>query len=395
MERVDPQGSAIDKSALTLPPVPENMGALASELSGRFVDDPQFAAVEVTLQRDKVIVYWHGKPSAAVLGMISTKPDVSTEFRETRFKPGLLREAARRLLASNPNVESAHARYDGSGLAVSLDPTVPLANRPSQAALQAATGFPTTVDTQAPVAASTRQYDYSYHLGGARIYHPLGDGRASGCTSGFAVRSQLDPAKQGMMFAAHCGTSELGNDWVVSGANTYLWGKTVAFDWDHDGAIIDSGFSQPYMWIGAYDTTNYTKINGGRNAYKNQELCYSGSYSGLVCGNVVTETGVLYKLDNGKLSNITGFMTQQKSGTPAAGNGDSGGPGYEVTYDTYSGSYKRYAVGIISAIPMNSPAECLGVPGSTAENGRKCSPTVYATSVISITNQLGWSVIEQ
>ncbi len=59
---VSVQSSSSGIGALTLPPVSEEMSELASQLSGKLAGDPNFASVEVTPKRDRVIVYWHGAP---------------------------------------------------------------------------------------------------------------------------------------------------------------------------------------------------------------------------------------------------------------------------------------------------------------------------------------------
>ena len=396
-EWIGSPNSQADISALTLPPIPEDMSSLASELTGRFANNPQFASAEVTPQRDRIVVHWHGRPSAPLLSLTGATPGVSTEIRQTRFQPGLLRAATQKIFGYHSAIKSAGIRHDGSGLIVSVDPAAFPGSRPSQSELQAVTGYPTLVNFSAPAAASTRQYDFSYHLGGARLYFFSPTGLSS-CTAGFPVTQNSDPTNQGMMFAAHCGISQLGDDWNVleppARDRGYKWGETVAFDYYHDGAIIDSGFSQPYMWIGDYQATTYARVNGARNAFRGQELCYSGSFSGLVCGNIVQETNVSYTM-GGYPSPVVGFITNNQLGNKAAGNGDSGGPGYELTYDTGTNTYKRYAVGIISAIPANSGTECAGVPGDPAPDGRKCSETVFAGSVVQIMNDTGWSVREQ
>lgn len=75
---------------------------------------------------------------------------------------------------------------------------------------------------------------------------------------------------------------------------------------------------------------------------------------------------------------------------PAVGNGDSGGPGYQLV--STADGLKRNAVGIISAIPGGSGTTCQGVPGDSAPGGRKCSSTAYATSVSSIAASLGYYI---
>ncbi|MFP5311210.1 MAG: hypothetical protein ACLGH7_02165, partial [Actinomycetes bacterium] len=67
-------------------------------------------------------------------------------------------------------------------------------------------------------------------------------------------------------------------------------------------------------------------------------------------------------------------ITDQASRYPAAGNGDSGGPVVSVI----NGS--AYASGIISGI-QNYSSICIGIAGSDAEGGRKCSSRVIYAPV--------------
>lgn len=169
------------------------------------------------------------------------------------------------------------------------------------------------------------------------------------------------------------------------GNNGVIGARTTSYD----GAIINTGFNNPGFYTSTWDSSTYTALNGATFAPVGSEVCYSGSYSGLICGNIVQEHGVVYSL-GGDPTSVIGMRTLQSSGTPGVGNGDSGGPGYALV--NVSGTLKRYAVSIISAIPGGSPATCTGVPGDPAPGGRKCSATVFATSVPQIASALGWSL---
>lgn len=379
-----------DAEALALPPVPEAMHRLASNLSEQFGADPYFSAAEVTEDRSQVIVYWYGDPSSEVRAAAAGEPTVETVFEQTEFLPGELRAAAYELVTSNPAVAAAAALYDGSGIRVSLNASSARA-RSTDAGIRADVAFPVTFDDLAPTPAyaNTRQSDLEYHLGGARI---TSWNTGGGCTSGFAVVKDDNPDVQGIMFAAHCGA--VGEQWVTPDITVtpevwYLWGETVARDVLNDGGIQDTRWSQPLVWTAEWNSNVYTLINGEASSYIGQEICYSGSYSGLLCGNIVNSTTEIYSL-GGDLTAVFGMRTEQQAGLPAVGNGDSGGPGYQLL-NTSSG-LKRYAVGIISAIPTGSGATCRGVPGGAGSNGRKCSSTVWYTSVITIGNNLGWHV---
>lgn len=382
----EPPAQLDDEWALTLPIVPEGMARLASDLAEQFGDDPDFSAVEVTEDRSRVVVHWYGQPSDAIESSISRASGVATEFAPVEYRPGDLRQAAAVLL-TDPSVASVSIPPDSSRLEISLHEALNTpGGRTASTDWSARAGFPVSVELDAPTPAATRQNDINYHLGGARIYRFEDPFIRGGCSSGFAVVRASDPSQQGTMLAAHCGG--VGSRFVTSdGTFAYHYGDMVARDTTHDGAILSMAWSQPFVWTNTWDSNVYTQVNGVASPYVGQELCYSGSYSGLVCGNIVRATGVAMNL-GGDLTAVSAFRTENASGIPSAGNGDSGGPGYQLV-NTVNGA-RRWAVGIISAIPSNSPTACRGVPGDV--NGRRCSPTVFSTSVVLIGNRTGWYV---
>ncbi|WP_448061796.1 hypothetical protein [Cellulomonas hominis] len=366
----------------------EEMARLASDLTETFGEDPDFASAEVTRDRSKVIVHWYGQPSDDVEQVVDAADGVTTEFAPVAYRPGDLRDAASAVFAEYPQVASVSVRPDASGLDISVradtSTTAPRSAAPDWAAI---TGFPVSVDRGAPEPAMTRQNDINYHLGGARIYRFEDPFIRSGCTSGFAVVRASDTSQQGMMLAAHCGS--VGAQFITSdGTFAYNYGSVVERDTGYDGAILSMAWSQPFVWTSTWDSNVYTQINGVASAYVGQELCYSGSYSGLLCGNIVQNTSVIMNL-GGDLTSVTAFQTQHISNSPTVGNGDSGGPGYQLVNTT--NGVRRWAVGIISAIPNNSGTTCQGVPGGGSSD-RRCSATVYATSVVLIGNRTGWYV---
>ncbi len=370
---------------LALPAVSEEMAKLASALTEKLQGNAAFASAEVPATRDRVIVHWHGPKTDQLSALLSEHSTVPAEIRQTRFAPGVLKQQAMALAKSEGAVSSYEIAHDGSGIAVSLNGESSKKDAASKSArrLQDATGIPVRISLDNPVPANNRQLDTGYHIGGSRLYSPDNGG---GCSSGFAVR-QSGTNKQGIMFAAHCGS--VGNRWAAydGGAYYYTWGPTVARNTTFDGAIIDSGWSQEYVWNGTYNTTGIASIRGYASQFVGQEICYSGGYSGTKCGNIVQAANVTYNL-GGDLTSVNGFRTAQVNNEPAVGNGDSGGPGYTIVSDS-AGYAKRLAVGIISAIPGGSGTNCQGIPGSDT---RRCSSTVYSTPVAGISNATGWYV---
>lgn len=69
-------------------------------------------------------------------------------------------------------------------------------------------------------------------------------------------------AATGSTEVPHCGA--VGTHWGVwdGGTIVYSWGNTTARNTTFDGAIIDSGWSQEYVWNGDYQTTGIAPIRG-------------------------------------------------------------------------------------------------------------------------------------
>lgn len=398
-EREPDAPSEADLDSLTLPIISEEMSNLASELMKNFAGDPQFASAEIPDDRSRVIVHWHGTRSPELSDMLDHNPSVAVEVRQTKFKPGVLRQRAEQLKNGNKEIKAHSIKHDGSGIGVSVGKESQ--NRSSKQELarkyEYAVKVPVEVAYGEPKPAEyERQYDMYWHLGGARIHAWAENGDHTQCTSGFTVRNP-NTGQYGSMFAAHCVVPDWTTGWGVwrEGDPTYdLFGlgNVVETVYSRDGAIIaGESVGHPFIWTSTWDSDSYEQIQGDRYPYIGMEICYSGSYSGLKCGNIV-RASESYTF-NGWPGDITGFRTEQSNGEPAAGNGDSGGPGYQFVSNTTTGP-KRLAVGIISAIPTDSGTTCQGVPGEFGVYGRKCSSTVWATSVSDIEIATGWHIPE-
>jgi hypothetical protein len=378
---------------LALPMVSDEMMMEASALLESFDGHRQMGSVGVSEDRSRIEVYWHGaRPEnfERALDALSTPVDI----RMTDYEPGLLRDIASDLISgeAGPDVASVAIAPDGSGLAVSLkeggaaraaapDPAV------QQEAVREFAGVPVDF-VAAPESATSRQSDTA-GMGGARIWQ-FDNGRIiNACTTAFAV-IRPDSSRKGVLTAAHC--SDIGARWVVhdgvDGSNSYyLLGDVVSRGVTYDAAVIDSTWSYPYIYTGAWDSNTYTPINGMTIPVVGIEICYSGSYSGLACGNIVRIAETVNQVCDPYGANcmaVRAFQTEHHTGVPTVGQGDSGGPGYVLT-NTPSG-VKRYAATIISAIRGGSSA-CSGIGG-----GRSCSATVLSTSVVEALRANGWAL---
>ncbi len=195
------------------------------------------------------------------------------------------------------------------------------------------------------------------------------------------------------MFAAHCANS--GDQTVMwpnnTGSTVYYYGNDGIVDsWvsTYDAAVIKTASNTGAVYTGAWNSAQGILIKGASNVPIGTELCYSGSYSGFICGNVVTQTGLSYSLSgvNGAAVNVQAAVrTDQANGTPAVGQGDSGGPG--VIPVLINGTASIVAGTIISAIPGGSGSTCSGI-----SDGRLCSSTGFSTLVTGALAATGWSI---
>jgi len=349
--------NALVQDLLVLPPIPPNMDRLADEIIEIANDDFNFATLQIREDRSSLVLYWYGDIPSFVEELIERQPDVKVEIRETEFQPGVLRKVMREILAENENVTAVSMNPDGSGIQVFLAGAPQNQRNRSLVNYFSDLPFPVQVEYGSFSPANSRQNDRTFRLGGARI-NMIEDSRIVGrCTSGFAA---LRPNNESVMItAAHCGPD--GSWWGavdMTNATFTPWGNISARTARYDAAIISSpnGWAQPFIWVNAWDSASVIPIHGVLAPRIGDEVCMSGSFSGLVCGNLVENTKEYYLSSNPQVS-VSGFISRQLDNVPAAGNGDSGGPVFRVVNSRF------YAIGIISAIPLDSPPVCQGVPG--------------------------------
>jgi hypothetical protein len=366
---------------LTLPTISSEMLAAASGLHDFAVTDPRYNTVEVLPDRSGLLVWWHGAPSDELRNYVA-RSGVPVAFAESEHSPTELRRIAS-VLVSDPatGVASATVPKDGSAVQVTVRGG---ADQMGESIIPDIDGVPVVVTSTDEVVSYSRQNDI-YAMGGARINRFTGASIDARCTSGFPVE-QASTGLKGVVTASHCGA--VGSQWVrwpdSTGPTVYPYGNNgmmVARIPAYDGAIIQTAFNNPGFYVSTWDSATYTALNGVAFVPVGAEICYSGSFSGLVCGNIVKDTGVTYSLSG--VGTVTGIRTMQSAGSPGAGQGDSGGPGYMLVND--AGTIKRHAATIISAGPGNSTT-CPGI-----NDGRVCSAEVLSTSVSQILSSAGWT----
>ncbi|MCE7482944.1 S1 family peptidase [Microbacterium profundi] len=376
-----------------LPPVPEGLMNWASETQDRLESVNQFSTVSLSEDRKSAEIYWYGAATDALDEALTAAPaEYAVTVVPTLYEPGELRTAALDLLNAGEfngsAVTATWPDFDGSGLGVQIDDMS--ANRGTGATEYQ--GFPVEVSEGEAAAAIGRQDD-NLHLGGSRLVRASTGGR---CSLGFSVQSTASSPTDGGMFAAHCGN--VGDAWLrpTPTSGTYVsMGSTGAEINNRDGAILTGTFFNPAVYIGSYTSDAYVGITTVNTPVNGTEICYSGSFSGTTCGNIVSQPIYNYSLTG--VGNITGLMTANPQGLPAFGNGDSGGPGIAVFQHT-DGTLRISASTIISAIPSNNKsANCQGIPGSgpansTNPNDRQCSHIGIVTRAKDIASSLGYSI---
>ncbi|WP_374974674.1 hypothetical protein ACEYYH_12265 [Microbacterium trichothecenolyticum] len=250
-------------------------------------------------------------------------------------------------------------------------------------------GIPVAVEYGAALTPTLRNHEPSISPGQRYSGAYMHNG-STACTTGFRV-TQPSSSTPGMASAEHCSTTAaIGTQWYYNSTLGHFIGQAQGqmmppgpgyrpdlASWTGGGA----GALVPGIFIG--DNTvagsGVYAIKGAASTPVGAYVCYSGSRSGTICGNTVTNINVTacYGAPYGCYDNIT--VTSQVSGTPSAGQGDSGGP----AYNTNSGNI--YAAGFISGI-SNGTTTCSGDAG-----GRLCS-SVVLFSVINDVFVAGWAL---
>lgn len=128
----------------------------------------------------------------------------------------------------------------------------------------------------------------------------------------------------------------------------------------------------PGVFIGDNTVSGSTvhPVKGVAGASVGSRVCYSGSLTGTVCGNIVSNTNatVCYGAPYGCYDHLV--VTTHEYSTPSAGQGDSGGPAFISTAQGVQ------AAGFISGI-QNATTTCTGDSG-----GRLCSATVFYVPIV-------------
>lgn len=301
-------------------------------------------------------------------------------------------------LANGDRIVTAIPAKDGSSITVGLESAGGGVSMFSESRLSSVlrTDINLVVEDAPDVKPATRNASGAseYWLGG-NIMRTNVDATGGGywsCSTGFRI-GNLSTSAPGMLSAEHCGRDKPYTAWQYSSVNNV----TQNHIGDFQGFLSTAGFnSDTALWTGgrlskmipAIYTGSYTDIStgefvrGGNYPAVGTDVCYTGSRSGNVCSNEVLFTGltICYSVTQ-CYAGIT--WTSQRSSIEAAGNGDSGGPVYQMV------AGKAMASGVISGIVGGSQT-CTGDPGTATRN---CSPVaLFAPVVAAIGSGGSWGL---
>lgn len=298
------------------------------------------------------------------------------------------------VLESGDRVVMATPAKDGSQITIGLDSSLGVTRMsPNSLADSLGTEIPLVVNEAPEVESSLRNNTgtYSFVAGNGMSTTHVDPGYINVCTTGWLV-GRLDASARGMLSADHCGSGKPSTSWWYSwtqNSNTVLGtfqgqlSGLAASDlglWT-GGQIADKGI--PAVYVGSY--TNATQadwVRGGNYPALGTDVCYSGSRSGNVCDNEVIAQGLTVCYD--VFQCYAGIsMTSQRDSIEAAGNGDSGGPVYQMVGGQLNAS------GIISG-RVGGSSTCTGDPGESG--GRQCSPVNLFAPIIAALSGTDWGL---
>ncbi|WP_406060801.1 hypothetical protein OG462_24710 [Streptomyces sp. NBC_01077] len=301
-------------------------------------------------------VYWHGAVPADMRKHIENRAAaVPVSVLPAEYSKAELGAEARRLLASG-SVSLASTRADGKGVDVRRAPGATV-EKPAVGGVPAFTDPAASTAGSAPVplscadgAAYCREDDISPYYAGART---------SGCTTGWPVR--LRTGARAILTAAHCGGS---------GTTAYDGGGDVMGTVENHDPFFDlesiNTNANGRMWDGWWQNSTFTKpVHGLGNSWVGNWICMSGSRSGTLCGLQVTQVNASNLASASSWPNWPYSVAAAHDASFGPGNGDSGGPTFDLTGDLE----RVIAKGSVSHGYGDAEVPCKGQPSSST---RKC-----------------------
>ena len=133
----------------------EELSSAADAITEELGSRPQFSALEALPDASTLRLYWHGQaPSDALGEVLERHPEIAVEVVGTSYSPETLREAAERLVSTEPGVGAAVPLADGSGIRIEVFPEE-VSGTPEDLAdrITRETGIPIEIGTAPPVPA--------------------------------------------------------------------------------------------------------------------------------------------------------------------------------------------------------------------------------------------------
>lgn len=329
-------------------------------------------------ERDVVHFYVHGSDAAVTALIENEMPDLQAWDVVPAVRPIEEVEDTIEKIAADPAMLPAGLRFvsgtpapDGASITIGVEGADALLR--SSALPDQILGTPVSFVDEARAEPTLRVRNVAPVVSGGFMRGPTSSG-SSGCSTGFPVLRYAD-GQYNMISADHC-TDLQGADWTW-GSGTHSVGSSTfqaAGDTDLELFVEPDSLSTWVFAGGHQDAATVAPIRGYLAPVGGNLVCYSGSFSGLVCNNV---------LEDSDTYNCIGFLvcywtrwSHQIAGTPAAGNGDSGGPVFTLLVRPDDNTVGAYGVGVTSMIPGDSGYTCTGEPGDPDPGGRKCSSNV-------------------
>lgn len=374
-------------------PIPEKTREAISALSSSSLDN-EILEFKWNHEDASLTIFAHDADAVAAKAEALFPPDQEVSYASAAVTKAELESTVENFvatLATSPQglgeVVSVTPSSDGSKL------TVGVTELPAQA--RRSSPLPSEVNG---IEVAFEQVDESLPTTRIRNTSPIitggyFEGQAA-CSTGWPVRRAQDTT-YGNLSADHCGTS-VGSMWTwgTSGRDNYNGprinvGQTTgqAAGGSDLEVFLGSTASAVYPYVyttNNNDSTTGIPIRGYANTVVGDRLCYSGAFSGMVCGNEVTSASsyICY----------AGFQcywiatTTQIQGQPAVGNGDSGGPLFGIVQRA-DGTLGAYGVGINSGI-TGGTTSCTGDAGYQRSDTdfRLCSKFVMFAPVTRFLN---------
>ena len=320
-----------------------------------------FAGVEVSPETGTLKVFYKGSLDTATSAAIGkAKSSVKVVVTRATYSQAELIAAASQL-AKTKGVTSVSPIHDGSGLDVGLADVRPVARTALRSSVR-------LVVSDVPVRpfATSRGDDSTPYWGGARW---------NGCSTGFAVNHV---GYTRMLSAGHCGSNGQS---AYDGGGQYMGG--IYSDNNYRDTLLVNTRSAGRIYDGGVGVGEFSKpVIGWQYNYVGDYLCQSGAYSGATCNIKVTAVNQFVTLSGTTMYPLV--RVEQVSRRAWAGQGDSGGPVFNLAWWDYG---KTYARGTVSGGDGSTATACQGV------QGRLCSWRGWFAPIDVALNERGATIV--